>query len=291
MSVASEGTHHYEIALPPSESNLSRTIRGTVELPPRAAWPAPVVLFCHGFKGFKDWGGWPWWTRALADRGFVVNRFNFSLAGVGPALDRHDEPEKFAENHYGVEMADLSAVLDDVDRWGVPAEALGPARGVVGHSRGGFVSLLHAAQDTRVQALVTLGSPALGDRFTAEQKVAWRAQGHVEIVNARTGEVLKISSSVLDHFEQNRAQYDVERAVAARDVPTLVIHGDDDQTVEPREATMIHAAIPHAKKKLVVLPGAGHTFGVGHPFEEASSDLSLSLDAASAWLETHLSRV
>lgn len=31
--------------------------------------PRPVVVFCHGFKGFKDWGPFPEWGRRLAQAG------------------------------------------------------------------------------------------------------------------------------------------------------------------------------------------------------------------------------
>ena len=44
----------------------------------------PVVVFCHGFKGFKDWGPFPEWGRFLARSGFVAVHFNFSRNGVTP---------------------------------------------------------------------------------------------------------------------------------------------------------------------------------------------------------------
>ncbi|MEM7260706.1 MAG: hypothetical protein AAF488_01860, partial [Planctomycetota bacterium] len=99
------------------EVTADRTIRGTVHHPPELAGPSPLVVLCHGFKGFKDWGPWPWFAAELASRGFVVHRFTFSLAGVGPALDRHDEPDKFARNTYGAEMEDLAMVLARREEW------------------------------------------------------------------------------------------------------------------------------------------------------------------------------
>ena len=157
-----------------------RCLRGTVTLPAEASWPAPVVLFCHGFKGFKDWGGWPWLAGELADRGFVVNRFNFSLSGIGAALDSYDEPEKFARNTFGDEMDDLSRVLDAVEEWGVPAAALGPSRAVIGHSRGGLISLLHASVDERIDTVISLASPGSSDRYPDAVKEAWRERGIVD---------------------------------------------------------------------------------------------------------------
>jgi len=42
----------------------------------------PVVIFAHGFKGFKDWGHWEAIGEAFATAGFVFVKFNFSHNGV-----------------------------------------------------------------------------------------------------------------------------------------------------------------------------------------------------------------
>jgi pimeloyl-ACP methyl ester carboxylesterase len=52
-------------------------------------------------------------------------------------------------------------------------------------------------------------------------------------------------------------------------VPTLVIHGEDDQLIPPAEAQAMAAAIPEAE--LVIVPGAGHMVNLEQPavFNEA----------------------
>ena len=32
--------------------------------------PLPMVIFCHGYKGFKDWGAWHLVAEAFAEAGF-----------------------------------------------------------------------------------------------------------------------------------------------------------------------------------------------------------------------------
>ncbi len=265
-----------------------RTIRGSIDLPPEAAWPAPVVVFCHGFKGFKDWGPWPWFASQLASHGFVVNRFNFSLNGVGPALDRHDEPEKFSRNTYGAEMDDLASVLNHVEAWSAPREALGPARGVIGHSRGGLVALLAGGDLPSIDAIATLGSPGKSRRHTDEQVRHWREHGSIDIPNVRTGQVLQLDVSVIDDYFAQEARYDVARQVRRRDIPTLIIHGDADESVPVEEATWIDEAIVHLDKERVILPGAGHTFGAGHPFEKPTASLEDVLRRTSDWMQRTL---
>ncbi len=272
------------------EVGPQRVIRGTVELPPEERWPAPVVLFCHGFKGFKDWGGWPWFTRRLAERGFVVNRFNFSLAGVGQSLDAHDEPEKFARNTFGAELDDLHFLLSHREQWGAPARALGESLGLVGHSRGGLVSLLFAHEEPSVGAVVTLSAPGHSDRFSEAMKEEWRRRGFLEVVNARTGQVLHMEVSILDDFEAHRERYDVARALKRRSAPTLVIHGQEDEAVDPLEADFIWQALGQQKKERVILPATGHTFGTSHPFQGPTPELEEILSLAGGWLAEHLPR-
>ena len=43
--------------------------------------PKPVVIFCHGYKGFKDWGAWNMMAEAFAKAGFFFIKFNFSHNG------------------------------------------------------------------------------------------------------------------------------------------------------------------------------------------------------------------
>ncbi|MEE8143425.1 MAG: alpha/beta fold hydrolase [Planctomycetota bacterium] len=272
------------------EMSPERIIRGTIELPGQEHWPAPVVIFCHGFKGFKDWGGWPWFTRSLAERGFVVNRLNFSLAGVGESLDCHDEPEKFARNTFGAELDDLHFLLKRVDAWGVPSGALGSGLGLVGHSRGGMVSLLFAAEEPRVDTAVTLAAPGHSDRFPPDQKQLWRQQGYLEMLNARTGQVLRMDVSILDDYEAHRDRYDVERALSKRSVPTLVIHGEEDESVGINEASFIYGALQIEAKELVKIPDTGHTFGTVHPFAGPTPAVEEGLHRTARWLQEHLPR-
>ena len=42
----------------------------------------PVIIFTHGFKGFKDWGGFPYMMKRIASKGFTAVSFNFSHNGV-----------------------------------------------------------------------------------------------------------------------------------------------------------------------------------------------------------------
>jgi len=52
----------------------------------------PVVIYAHGFNGFKDWGNFDLIARAFAQAGFAFVKFNFSHNGTSP-----DHPQDFVD--------------------------------------------------------------------------------------------------------------------------------------------------------------------------------------------------
>ena len=68
----------------------------------------PLIVFCHGYKGFKDWGAWDLVAKAFLDAGFFFVKFNFSHNG-GTMEQPIDFPDldAFAENNYSKELDDL----------------------------------------------------------------------------------------------------------------------------------------------------------------------------------------
>ena len=107
-------------------------------------------------------------------------------------------------------------------------------------------------------------------------------------MNARTGQVLPLYVSILDDWLERSAEYDVPAAVQARALPTLVIHGDADEAVAVDEARYIADAFSHEDSELVILPGAGHTFGTAHPFGEPSADFLAVAERCQGWFDRHL---
>lgn len=45
---------------------------------------APLILYAHGFNGFKDWGNGDLMARYFTDAGFHFLKFNFSHNGTTP---------------------------------------------------------------------------------------------------------------------------------------------------------------------------------------------------------------
>jgi dienelactone hydrolase len=227
----------------------------------------PVIVFCHGFKGFKDWGPFPAWGRRLAKADFVSVHVNFSYNGVH--RDRpteFTELEKFANNTFTRELDDLTAVLDAIEEGTLPDAPIDSDRvGLMGHSRGGGTVILQTERDDRVGALVTWSSVStFVDRFTDEQIADWERQGYTEIVNSRTGQVMRLNEGLYDDTMAHKNELDVRGAAERIDVPWLVVHARDDESVDFEAAEILANSTETAE--LMEAEG-GHTFGGAHPFE------------------------
>jgi uncharacterized protein len=254
---------------------------------PRPGVDRGTVIFCHGFKGFWNWGGFPSALDALAGAGFYAIGFSFSGSGVARG-DRVDEPERFAENTFTRQTDDLRDVTLAAREGRLPPHGRRADRvGLIGHSMGGGVAVLYAASDPRVGAIATWAGVAHVDRFPPEVVREWRSRGWTTITNARTGQELRMSTAWLDDAERNRASLDILAAAGRLAAPLLVIHGEADESVPIAEARAIAQAAGE-RAQLRTLPGEGHTFGLAHPFRGVTPGYRIVLADTISWFRAHL---
>jgi len=251
------------------------------------ARPRPAVLVLHGFKGFKDWGMFPPLAERLARAGFTAVSFNLSGSGADDAGE-FAFPERFAHATYTGDLGDIATVME-----AVAAGALGfpppPAIGLLGHSRGGGLGVLATAADPRIRALVTWAAISHLHRFTPEEVAGWRAQGQIDILNSRTGQVLPIYTDLLDDVAAHAStSLDIRAAAGRLSAPWLIIHGESDATVPLAEGRALLAA-SGTSAELKVIPGAGHTLEAVHPWQGPTPAFSAGADASIAFFAKHLS--
>lgn len=229
------------------------------------AGPLPLVILVHGFKGFMDWGPWPWLAEALAGAGQACLRFNFSHNGIGAAADAFTELDRFQANTFSREVAELEAVLQAA----AALPGIDPTRiTLVGHSLGGAIALLAAARCGLASKVVTWAGVAdLGGLLgLAGQTETWRRDGFLEVSNARTGQIMRVGVELLEDWEANRPSLDVAAAMASllrAGRPVTAIHGDQDPVVALDHGQRLQAA----GAQLVVVAHGNHTFGAVHPFQ------------------------
>ncbi len=229
--------------------------------------PQPVIIFVHGFKGFKDWGHFNLVAQKFIERGFVFIKFNFSHNGttLQQPLDFADL-EAFGNNNFGKELFDLEQVL----QWTVSeAELIAPVDTeniyLIGHSRGGGIVILKAAEDERISKVVTWA--AVSD-FRSRLEVAsveqWKKEGVIYILNSRTNQQMPMYYQMREDFIRNSDRYNIEVATKKMKKEMLIIHGSNDASVSVNEAHMLKLWKPDSK--LVIIDGADHTFGATHPY-------------------------
>lgn len=238
---------------------------------PNKVEPLPLIIFAHGFKGYKDWGHFPLLMEKLAAAGFCVLKFNFSHNG-GTVENPIDFPdlESFAENNYLKEQADLDAILHWVQKdQALPMGKWDPERVyLIGHSRGGSMAILKAAHDARIKKVVSWAAVSdLIKRLPADDALReWKANGVRYIPNARTKQQMPMNYQFVEELMQNQELLSLKKACFRIKVPHLIIHGSQDETVPFESAESLHAW--SSKSKLVCLKGANHTFGGKQPWSK-----------------------
>jgi pimeloyl-ACP methyl ester carboxylesterase len=270
------------------ESRPGAVLRGDIWTPgvPKDGADAGLVI-CHGFKGFKDWGFFPFASRTLATRlGCPVVSFNFTGSGIGDDLESFSECEAFGHNTFSRECGDLDAVLDGLaeGRLGASSFKAISRIGVLGHSRGGVATIL-SAERPEVVAIATWAAIASPMRYAALFEGV-EPGAAVEITNARTGDVLPLFPDVLLDLQANRQRFDLDASLMRSRVPLLVVHGSEDSSVPVEDGR--HLAAAGVDATLEIIEGAGHTFEVGHPFMGPSPELTAALSLTGDHFERHL---
>ncbi len=242
--------------------------------------PKPIVIFCHGYKGFKDWGAWNNMAERFASAEFCFVKFNFSHNGgtVEQPIDFPDL-EAFGNNNYTKELHDLETVIDwvfknDTLRNEIDLNAVS----LCGHSRGGGIVLLKANEDSRIQKVITLASVCdfAKRAATIGNLETWKKNGVKYILNGRTKQQMPHYYQFYEDFKQNEERLNIQKAVSELKIPQLIIHGNKDTSVLIEEAENLHDWNP--KSQLEIIENANHVFNTSHPWKK--SRLSEALERA-----------
>jgi uncharacterized protein len=196
-----------------------------------------LVLFVHGYMGFKDWGAWNLMQDYFVNRNYAFCKFNFSHNG-GTIENGIDFPdlESFSMNTYSKEVFDLKEVLTYIEK---KFEIL-PKITLIGHSRGGGISSLSSA-DERIKSLVTLASiSSIEKRFSDENMLQeWKEKGVRFVENQRTKQKMPHSYIQVLDFMENREELSIKKACENLKKPILIIHGNQDNSVPIQEGEEI----------------------------------------------------
>lgn len=222
----------------------------------------PLVVFVHGYMGYKDWGTWNLMAEAMQKSGFSVAKLN--LTHNGTTIDQPTvfaDLEAFGNGGYLKELEDVQLFLDHLEKEHQFREFI-----LAGHSRGGGIVLL-AGKDERVKQIHCLAPICdIASRFpSGEELENWRENGVYYRKNGRTGQELPHYYCQYEDFLKAKDEPDIEKACKQLNKPVFVYHGNGDTSVLPVEGKKV---AEWTNGKFYLIENTAHTFDAVEPWRE-----------------------
>lgn len=239
----------------------------------------PVVIFCHGYKGYKDWGAWNLAAEEFMKQDLFFVKFNFSHNG-GTVEEPIDFPdlEAFGQNNFTLELDDLETVID----WVIANESFKNEADfdtiiLIGHSRGGGIVTIKAAENNNVSKVISwAGVSDYGVRFPKDENILkyWEKEGVSYIENARTKQQMPHYFQFYTNFKENEERLTIKNAVEKLTIPHLIIQGELDEVVKVNEAENLHRWNP--KSELIIIEEMNHPLGCTQPWLASEMPIHLA---------------
>ncbi|GGF94413.1 hypothetical protein GCM10010912_44210 [Paenibacillus albidus] len=246
---------------------------------PAQAEAKSLIVIAHGYKGFKDWGMFPYLAEILS-RGHEVITFNFSHAGIGEDLQNFTELEKFARNTYSRELMDLEILLSYLSQH--PKFGSLPLF-LLGHSRGGGDCLLYGLEHPgAIAGVISWNGITNLDLFTAEQKREMKEKGRTHVLNGRTGQHMPLDVVILEDLERQHERYNLLGRMREARFPVVLVQGSEDGEHLRRGSQQLVQSRPDID--WVQIPGGNHTFGTVHPFTGTTPPLDQAIAATEEFI-------
>ena len=241
----------------------------------------PLIVFSHGFKSYRNWGFIPYMCRQLTNAGAIVVNFDFGLNGI----ENDDDPLQYnTENLYyntvSHETYDLQQVVNYVKTLPEVIERHNGLIHLIGHSRGGAVSVLAAnklnTNKELINSITMLNALATFDRFTVRQKAIWNKTGEISFKNKDTCQKLAISIKYLEDITRAHTDSRYHIALRALEIPVIIIQATEDLVVKPYESEFMAQII--SGSKLYKIPKVGHDFGIGKNENKPTKEINAVIE-------------
>lgn len=243
--------------------------------------PRPVIIYAHGFNGFKDWGNFDLIATEFVSHGFVFVKFNFSHNGTSPSRpEEFVDLEAFGNNNYSKQLEDLGRVInwvcDPLNRFHTHLDTGNLF--LIGHSMGAGISILTAANDKRIKKLISWAGisecKTPWGSWPVEKMNNWKATGVQYYLNGRTKQQMPLYYQLYDDYLQNKERLSIEKAIKKIDIPLLFCHGTLDTAVPIEKAFELKRWQPAVKLFTIE---SDHVFGRSHPWKE--KELPVAMEA------------
>lgn len=225
-------------------------------------WNGKLIIFLHGYMGYKDWGCWN-----LVSDFFTIHSYGFLKYNVshnGGTTDNpidFDDLESFSKNSYLNEIYDFQSILHLVEE----SFAEMPDIYVIGHSRGGGIALLQSDNGLIKKIATWAAIASIDNRFpTGKEFQAWKADRYYFKKNGRTSQQMPHHFSQYESYKKYSQRLNIESYCKNSTVPTLVVHGEQDSSVSIDEGKTISNWLG---VDLTVIENENHTFGSSQPWK------------------------
>jgi putative redox protein len=202
--------------------------------------PVAYALFAHCFTCSKDYVASSRISRALAEHGIAVLRFDFT--GLG------NSEGDFANTNFSSNVEDLKLAAEFLrEHYELP-------RILIGHSLGGSAVLAVARMIPEVKLVVTIAAPADPAHmksYLTEAIPFIERDGQVEI------ELAQRSFMIQKQFLDDISSYNLNEATRNLNAALLVFHSPNDAVVDIEQAREIFQAARHPKS-FISLDQADH---------------------------------
>lgn len=237
------------------KNNKNQNLVGVLYKPNKKEFP--VAIFCHGYRSDKNSSKVPALAKELVSKGIAL--FAFDFAGSG------ESDGKFEDTTLTQQTSDLKAVIDYFSN-------LNKEIAVIGSSLGGISALNQAAKNSKIKVLVLM-SPVSSfptrktGEYSEEGVRQWKESGYTYTYSERKGK-LKINYS----FYKDGVQYSNYEIYKKIKIPTLIIHGTKDESINIKDSIKLNKTIKASK--LIVLKDADHIYTRKGDFDRVMKEIA-----------------
>jgi esterase/lipase len=214
---------------------------GILTLPERKG-KFPAVMMVHGFSKTKSERKFVELAQKLAENRIASLRFDFSGCG--------DSEGKFEEMSISKQVEELKAAYERlIKEKGINKNKIG----IFAHSLGTVIASLFQQKYQKAKCLV-LAAPAFDQKslikkwYTQDQIKEWKRKSYLDTPKFRIG---------LGYLEEAR---DYTEILSEIKIPTLILHGKEDEDIPENLAQKAFSKIGAEEKKLKIIKGVDHHF-------------------------------
>ena len=219
---------------------------------PTSSKEKPIIILCHGFSTSKNSHTYVRLQEILNK--YQISTFRFDFFGHGESEGKFED-------------ITISEAVDDILNAIKFLKNQGYTKiGLVSSSFGGIASLMTASKtdDLFILALKSPVSNYEEKEYATKSKEEleeWRNRGFRYYVSG-DGRKLKLNYTFFEDFKNNNG-YEAAKKIK---IPTLIVHGDNDESVPIEQSKKTASLIENCKSEII--EGADHRYSKPEDFEK-----------------------